>query len=88
VSPPFDWQALINENHIPVRAHAIDDPVDPVIVKTLTERIPEFVRAYDEHGMTVAEFDSFGATARTLRQFLDACAQLDALIRDILIPAP
>lgn len=35
--------------------------------------------------MTVEEF---GATRVTLRQFLDADAKLDALVRDILIPAP
>ncbi|MDH2444893.1 transaldolase family protein [Amnibacterium sp. CER49] len=87
VSPPFDWQARINENRIPVRPHAIDEPVDPEIIATLRERVPEFVRAYDEDGMTIAEFERFGATVRTLRQFLEADAQLDALVRDILIPA-
>jgi transaldolase len=87
VSPPFDWQARINENRIPVRPHAIDEPVDPDIIATLRAKVPEFVRAYDEDGMTVDEFERFGATVRTLRQFLEADAQLDALVRDILIPA-
>ncbi len=87
VSPPFDWQARINENRIPVRPHAIEEPVDPEIIATLRDRVPEFVRAYDEDGMTVDEFERFGATVRTLRQFLEADAQLDALVRDILLPA-
>ena len=87
VSPPFDWQARINENRIPVRPHAIDEPVDPAIIATLRAKVPEFVRAYDEDGMTVDEFERFGATVRTLRQFLEADAQLDALVRDILLPA-
>ena len=86
VSPPFDWQARINENRIPVRPHAIDDEVDPEIIATLRERVPEFVKAYDEDGMTVDEFERFGATVRTLRQFLEADAQLDALVRDVLVP--
>lgn len=86
VSPPFDWQVRINENRIPVRPHAIDEPVDPVIVATLRDRLPEFVKAYDEDGMTVDDFERFGATVRTLRQFLEAAADLDRLIRDILIP--
>ena len=49
-------------------------------------QVPEFVRAYDEDGMTIDEFERYGATVRTLRQFLEADAQLDALVRDILIP--
>ena len=87
VSPPFDWQLRINENRIPVRPHAIDDEVDSEIIATLLERVPEFRRAYDADGMTVDEFERFGATRRTLRQFLEADAQMDALVRDVLIPA-
>ena len=36
---------------------------------------------------TPAEFEDYGAARNTLRQFLDADAQLDALVRDVLIPA-
>jgi transaldolase len=87
ISPPFDWQLRINENHLPVEER-IDIPVDGKIIATLLECMPEFRKAYDLNGMTVAEFDDFGATRATLRQFLDADANLDALVRDILIPAP
>ena len=66
----------------------MDVPVDPRIVETLYDGVPDFRRAYDPTGMTTAEFDDFGATRKTLRQFLDADAQLDALVRDILVPAP
>ncbi|RFA11356.1 transaldolase [Subtercola boreus] len=86
VSPPFDWQARINENRLPVE-NRIDVPVDPRIIETLLAKVPEFRRAYEVDGLTPAEFDTFGATRVTLRQFLDADAQLDALVRDILIPA-
>lgn len=85
VSPPFDWQLRINDNRIPVR-HRIDEPVDPEIIATLLEKVPEFRRAYEPDGMTVEEFAGFGATRRTLRQFLEADAALDALVRDVLIP--
>lgn len=87
ISPPFDWQARINENHIPVRPHAIDEPVDPLIIETLLAQVPEFVKAYREDGLAPDEFEEYGATVRTMRQFLEADAALDALIRDILIPA-
>ncbi len=87
VSAPFEWQVLINENRIPVE-HRIDTPVDPRIIEALLEQVPEFRRAYEPDGMTVGEFADFGATRRTLRQFLEADAALDALVRDILVPSP
>ncbi|WP_251454028.1 transaldolase family protein [Microbacterium sp. Marseille-Q6648] len=87
VSPPFDWQERINENELEVHDR-IDVPVDPIILETLWDRVPEFRRAYEPDGMTAAEFDDFGATRATLRQFLEADAQLDALVRDVIVPAP
>jgi transaldolase len=87
ISPPFDWQLRINENELPVQSR-IDMPVDPTIVAALSARLPEFRRAYEIDGMTVEEFDEFGATRVTLRQFLEADAKLDALVRDVLVPAP
>ena len=53
----------------------------------MLKKIPEFMRAYDPDGMTIKEFDTFGATRRTLRQFLQADADLDTLVRDIITPA-
>lgn len=85
ISPPFDWQARINENGIGV-GHRIDVPVDPAIVAELLT-LSEFRRAYEIDGMRPAEFEEFGAARNTLRQFLDADAQLDALVRDVLVPA-
>lgn len=85
ISPPFDWQLRINENEIPAE-NRIDIPVDEEIVQTLRQKVPEFRRAYDVDGMTIDEFDSFGATRRTLRQFLEADAELDSLVRDLLVP--
>ena len=50
--------------------------------------IPEFVRAYEPDGMTPEEFDTYGATVRTLRGVLQADADLDALVRDVIMPQP
>lgn len=86
VSPPFDWQARINENRIPVE-NRIDVPVAAEILTEL-QSLSEFRRAYEPYGMTPAEFEDFGAARLTLRQFLDADAQLDALVRDVIVPAP
>ena len=81
VSPPFKWQ---KRNKAVAR---IDEPVAAERLDALMQ-MPEFVRAYDPDGMTIKEFDDFGATRKTLRQFLQADADLDALVRDVLIAAP
>ena len=38
--------------------------------------------------MTPAEFDSFGATARTLRCFVASYHDLQGVVRDIILPNP
>ena len=38
--------------------------------------------------MAIEEFEDFGPTRKTLRQFLQADADLDQLVADILVPAP
>lgn len=86
VSPPFAWQARINASgYEPVSR--IDVPVADAHLSQLM-RIEDFRRAYAVDGMTVDEFEDFGATRRTLRQFLAADADLDALVRDHLVPDP
>lgn len=86
VSPPFAWQQRVNaSSYAPVPR--IDEPVEENILATL-RGIDDFNRAWDEAGLSIEEFDSFGPTLKTLRQFLAADADLDALVRDFLVPAP
>ena len=86
LSPPFGWQEKFQASgHEPVSR--IDEPVDPAIVDALLT-IPDFVRAYEVDGMSHAEFDGFGATRTTLRQFLEADEALDQIVRDVIVPAP
>ncbi|HET7337983.1 MAG TPA: transaldolase family protein [Candidatus Dormibacteraeota bacterium] len=87
ISPPSAWQKRFNASDIEVR-NRIDDPVDPAIVEALLMHFPDFRRAYTEDGMAVDEFDTFPPTVRTLRQFIGACADLDALVRDVMLPNP
>lgn len=86
VSPPFKWQKLINDSDYKVEER-MSVPVPEHYIEQL-RRIPDFNRAYDEDGMTVEEFQSFGPAAKTLRQFLAADNDLDILVRDIILPAP
>lgn len=87
ISPPYSWQVRFNASDVAVR-HRIDDPVNPKIVEELSRRFADFRRAYTEGGLTLDEFDTFGPTRRTLRQFIAACHDLDALVRDFMIPNP
>ena len=87
ISPPFEWQTRFNRSDVTVETR-MERPVDPAIVEELSRRYPDFRRAYDENGMVPQEFDGFGATRRTLRQFCSACGDMAALMRDFLIPDP
>jgi len=87
ISPPYAWQVRYNASDIEV-VPRIDQPVDPNIVDALLRKFGDFRRAYDEEGLTIEEFDTFGATVRTLRQFIEACHGLDAIIRDCMLPNP
>jgi transaldolase len=87
ISPPFDWQLRLNASGIEPLPR-IDEPVADAVLDTLYRRFPEFRRAYDPDGMTIGEFEEYGATRRTLRQFLGACADLEGVVRDVLLPDP
>ena len=41
-----------------------------------------------EAGLSIEDFDWFGPSRRTLRQFIAACHELDGLVRDFLLPNP
>jgi transaldolase len=87
ISPPFEWQVRLNASGIDPLPR-IDEPVDPVVLETLYANFPDFRRAYDAEGMAMSEFQDYGATRKTLRQFLAACAELEGVVRDVLLPDP
>jgi transaldolase len=87
ISPPHSWQVRFNASDIEVR-HRIGQPVQPHVVQELSRRFPDFQRAYTENGLSVEEFDSFAPTRRTLRQFIAACHDLDAIVRDFMLSNP
>jgi len=85
---PSNWQKLFNNSQVEVKPR-MGDPVDPAIVKELYERIPDFRKAYDEDGLTAAEFDTYGATVRTLRGFIGSYHELIQVIREeFMLPNP
>ncbi len=87
ISPPHAWQVRFNASDIAVRKR-IDDAVDATVLSELLKKFADFRRAYEADGLSIAEFDTFPATRRTLRQFIAACHELDGVIRDVMIPNP
>src|SRR4051794_40417135 len=87
ISPPYAWQKRYNASDIAVFPR-IDQPVAPEVVEDLLKRFADFRRAYSEDGISLRDFDTFGATQRTLRQFSAACTDLSILVRDLLLPNP
>jgi transaldolase len=87
ITMPYEWQLFYNASGVEVKDR-FHDPVDPKIIDELCRRIPDFRRAYEPDGLTVEEFDTYGATARTLRSFITSYHDLMNLIRDFMVPNP
>jgi transaldolase len=87
ISPPCEWQKRFNGSDVEVKDR-MSTPVDKRIVDSLHEKFAEFRKAYDVDGMKVQEFDQYGATRRTLRQFCKALDDLVAYMRDFMLPNP
>ncbi len=87
VSMPYEWQLKANASDIEVQER-MSKPVDPQVIQAMYEKIPDFRRAYDEDGMRVDEFDTYGATVRTLRGFVTSAHDLMAEVRDFMLPNP
>ena len=85
---PSKWQKLFNASQVEVKER-MGDPVAAEIIAELYDRVPDFRMAYDEDGMTAAEFDTYGATVRTLRGFIGSHHELIRVIReDFMLPNP
>jgi transaldolase len=84
---PYEWQKLFNASDIDVverKGHAVDEAT----IDELYGKFAGFRKAYDEKGMPVEAFDTFGATARTLRAFIGSLHDLMDLVRDVMLPNP
>lgn len=84
---PHAWQVRFNGSGIDPEPR-IDLPVDQRLVDDLCRRVPDFRRAYEPDGLAPAEFDGYGASARTLRSFIASYHDLQAAVRDVMLPNP
>jgi len=87
ISPPYAWQVRFNASDVAIKPR-MQDPVDSRVIDALNKNFTDFRRSYNEGGLTLEEFDSFGPTRRTMRQFIAACADLNSIVRDVLLPNP
>jgi transaldolase len=84
---PYAWQRLFNDSAVEVRDRW-HDPVPEAYLTELSQRVPEFVKAYEPDGLAIEEFADYGATARTLRAFVASYWELVGTIDDLMIPNP
>jgi transaldolase len=84
---PYAWQRLFNDSDIEV-VPRMQNPVPERALDELRRNFPDFRRAYEPDGMTPAEFDSYGATVRTLRGFIGSYQDLVAVVREFMLPNP
>jgi transaldolase len=84
---PYEWQLKINASDIEVKER-MQNPVDPAIIKEMLTKIPDFRKAYEPDGMTIDDFDTYGATVRTLRGFVGSYHEVQGVIREFMLPNP
>ena len=84
---PYDWQVRFNNSDVEVKER-FSTPVPEEIIKSLLDHFEDFRKAYYPDGMTIDEFDSYGATVRTLRGFIGSYHDLVGVVRDFMLPNP
>jgi transaldolase len=84
---PYEWQLKINASDIEVKER-MAEPVEPRFVSEMLAKIPDFRMAYAADGMTVDQFDTYGATVRTLRGFVASYHEVQGVIREFMLPNP
>ena len=78
---PYEWQKRFNASDVEVKPR-MHKPVDPAIIDDLYRHIPDFRKAFDPDGLSIPDFDTYGATVRTLRGFVASYHDLLGLIRE------
>jgi transaldolase len=81
---PYTWWTKFNVSPI-APTLTLDQPVDDAIVSELRGKFPDFIRAYDENGMSPREFLDYGATVHTLGQFLGGLSDLLVSVRSRML---
>lgn len=83
---PYKFQVFYNDTNLLVKEN-ISEPIPDKALNDLLQ-LDEFKKAYEVDGLTIDDFDNYGAVARTLRQFHQGYLDLLTLIEEYLIPNP
>ena len=81
--PPMWIRRFVNSD-ITVE-NRMDTPVDPKLIAQLQKHFPDFDRAYQLDGMKPEEFEFYGATNRTLKQFLNGYDKMLGIVRGVMV---
>lgn len=81
-SMPYKWWRAFDASDLPV-GRTLEEPVPAPILEQLVRYFPDFVRAYDERGMQPEEFEHYGASVATLRQFQAGYRELVAHVANL-----
>ena len=81
VSVPLDIEDKMAAQSVPSKP-GIESPVPAEIIQTLSSKLPDFIRAYEEEGMPPEAFDRFGPVVKTLTQFIGGYRDLQAHVRE------
>ena len=87
ITMPASWQRRFNASSTKLE-NRFDQPVPPAHVDELLRLIPDFKRAYEPDGLSPEEFDSYGATVRTLRTFIGSYWDLVRAVDELMLPNP
>jgi len=80
---PPSWIRKFVTSDIKVE-NRMDTPVAPKLIAQLQKHFPDFDRAYQPDGMKPEEFEGYGATNRTLKQFLSGYDKMIGLVRGVM----
>ncbi|MEI8093807.1 MAG: transaldolase family protein [Spirochaetales bacterium] len=81
---PYQWQLNYNASDIAI-VPTMNDEVPPALLAALLDKFPEFRQAYEPDGLTIPEFDTYGATLATLRGFYAGYDKLVLILRKYLV---
>ena len=84
---PYKWQLRYNSSDVEIKNTTVVEE-NSAMIEELSRKFEDFKKAYEPYGISVEDFDRFGATARTLRGFIGGYTQLVDIIRDLMIPNP
>ena len=84
---PYQWARRFDASTVEVRPR-FGDPVPAEHVAQLLDLVPDFRQAWEPDGLSIAGFDTYGATVRTLRSFIASYWSLVGAVDQLLLPDP